>query len=143
MVRSSARFLGIVPDGASLLIAVDDDNGGIQIENQTVALLWKCEQVRSETVVKANDSPYCIRGQSLQKSPNGGLIGKSFQTEHLKKGTVVLEYFRFVDTTQTHNYCVNERKQNIDMVVIGCSLKGWNISLQQSMQIEPFAKTLY
>lgn len=142
MVTSSSLLLWIVTDFASLLFAVDRDHDRIDIECQTRGLAGQFPQIRPQTVVKPDQLSNRLRTQSLQKSPQGRLIGESLQTQHRQKRAIVLQDFGLVDSPQAHDDGVKQCQDQLGRMIKRILLNATQMSLQQSAQIQFVAKTL-
>lgn len=103
MIGAPPRLLGVVADPGFLLFAVDNDNHGVQVEDESASFVRQGEQMHPQTVVEPDDLANGFRGQTFEESSQSGLVRKLREPEHFQKGPVVLEDFGLVDAPHAHD----------------------------------------
>lgn len=142
MVGAPPMLFGIVTHPSTLVFAVDHQHRGIDIEDQTVAHLGKGKQISSQTVVKSDQLPDRLGCESFEKSPQTGLVRKTFESQHFQEGPVVLQNLGLVDTPQPHNDCEHQGQKQFGRMVFGTSLEPVNIPPNKMTKSDLVAKTL-
>lgn len=142
MVGAPAVLFGVVAHPGSLVLAVDDDDRGIDVEDQAVAHTGQSEQVNSQAVVKPDKLPDSFWRETFEEPPQTGLIGETIEPQHFQEGSVVLQDFCFVDAPESHDDGEHQGKEEFGGMVGRASLAGLNIALQQAAQAKFVAKTL-
>jgi hypothetical protein len=144
MIRSSAWFLGIVPDLRSFLFPVNRDDHRIQIEDQTCRFAWQSEQVGPQAVLKPDQLSDGLRTQSFQKSSQCGLIRKTVQAKNLQKKSIVLQDFGLVDPLHPHDNCIKQSEDQFGRMILGSILETMSLQthLDVLLEIDLFAKTM-
>ena len=142
MIGAPSVLFGIVPYLSPFLFPVDCNYHRIYIENQGGSPCWKIKQMGSEAVVQSDQPADYFGRQAFQESAQSGLVREMFQPQHFQKSSVVLQDFGLVDSPKSHNDGKNQSQNQFGGMVIGTSLEGPNIFLEQMTKSELVAKTL-
>lgn len=142
MVGTSASFFGVVANSCSLGSAIDDNNDRVQVEDQSASCVGKAEQVGPQAVVQPGQLADRFDRQALQESPQGRLIGKTPEPQHLQKGPVVLQDLGLVDSAQPHDDGKHQSHDHLGRIVKSTSVWNPHVFLNQPAQSQLVAKTL-
>ncbi len=143
MITGPSGFFGIVSYlGLFDFPAENRKNCRIQIEDETRAWFGKGKHLFAQEVVDTHDSFQFFRGNTFQEFPQGGRLGKIFQTQKAFETTVVLKNLGVVDALDSGDHTVNQRQYHFcGLIQAGLPLP-WNIPLQETPQIQFSAKPL-
>jgi len=142
VIGTSSVLFGIVPYFSSFLFPVNCNYHRIYIENQGGSPCWKIKQMGPEAVVQSDQPADYFGRQAFQEPAQSGLIWEMFQPQHFQKGAIVLQDFGLVDSPKSHNDGKDQSQNQFGGMVIGTSLEGPNIFLEQMTKSELVAKTL-
>jgi len=142
VIGTSSVLFGIVPYFSSFLFPVDCNHHRIYIENQGSSPCRKIKQMGPEAVVQSDQPADYFGRQAFQEPAQSGLIWEMFQPQHFQKGAIVLQDFGLVDSPKSHNDGKDQSQNQFGGMVIGTSLEGPNIFLEQMTKSELVAKTL-
>ncbi|MDD2710921.1 MAG: hypothetical protein PHV34_23335 [Verrucomicrobiae bacterium] len=142
MIRTSPRFFGVVSDGCFLGLSVNNNDHRVDIESQAVPFLWSGEQITSQTVVEPNQLSNLVGCQTFEKTTERRLIRKTFQPQHFQESTIVLQNFGFVDSSQSHDNCINQSQDKLRGMVASTLEIDADVLLEQFFQSQLAAKTL-
>src|SRR5262245_50177546 len=142
MVGTSPSFFGVVANSCSLGSAIDDNNDRVQVEDQSASCVGKGEQVGPQAVVKPGQLADRFDRQALQEPPQGRLIGKTLEPQHLQKGPVVLKDLGLVDYAQPHDNGEHQCHDHLGRMVKSTSVWNPHVFLNQPAQSQLVAKTL-
>ena len=142
MIGAPSVLFGIVSYFGTFLSSVDCDYYRIQIEDQCSSAFGKKKQIGSQAVVQSDQSANYLWRQALQEPAQSGLVREMLQSQHFQKGSVVLQDFGLVDSPKSHNDGKDQSQNQFGGMVIGTSLEGPNIFLEQMTKSELVAKTL-
>ena len=142
MVGPAPRLLGVVSHASAFGPTVDNDDRGVHIEDEGVALMGQGEQIGAQAVVKTHQLSNAFGRKTLQEPAQGALVGKSLQPEHLQESAVVLQNVGLVDTAQAHNDHEEQGHDQLGRVIDRSSLPLVHMLLKKPAQLQPFAKSL-
>jgi len=142
MVGPAAWLLGVVSHASPFGPAVDDQDRGVHIEDERVALMGQGEQIGAQTVVKTHQLSNAFGRKALQEPAQGALVGESLQSEHLQKSAVVLQNVGLVDAPKPHDHGVHKRQDHLREMIFRTPLRQSDIVLEALPQPEFVAKTL-
>jgi hypothetical protein len=117
MVGTSPPLLGIVTHSGTLLMAIDREDDRIQVPNQPAGDLGHAEEFGAQLVVQMRYLANGVRGETLKKSAQGGLVGEGVKTQQVQEGAVVLEDLRFVEPPQSGDDGKEQGHRQVDRAV--------------------------
>jgi len=136
------RLLGVVSHASTFGPTVDNDDRGVHIEEEGVALVGQGEQIGAQAVVKTYQWSNTFGRKALHEAAQGALVGESLQPEHLQKSPVVLKDVGLVDTAQSHNDRTKQGHNQLGRVICARAATHFDIALNQVPQAQLVAKTL-
>ena len=142
MVGPAARLLGVVSHASTFGSTVDNEDRGVHIEDEGVALMGQGEQIGAQAVVKTYQLSNAFGSKALQEPAQGALVGESLQPEHLQKSAVVLKDVGLVDAAQSHNDREEQGHNQLGRVIRAGAATHVDIALDQAPQPQLVAKTL-
>ena len=142
MVGPTPRLLGVVSHASTFGSTVYNDDRGVHIEDEGVALMGQGEQIGAQAVVKAYQLSNGFGSKTLQEPAQGALVGKSLHPEHLQESAVVLQNVGLVDAAQSHDHGVHKRQDHLRGMIFRTPLRRSDVVLEPLPQSEFVAKTL-
>lgn len=142
MVRSAPWLLGVVSYASAFGPTVDNEDRGVHIEDEGVALMGQGEQIGAQAVVKTYQLSNGFGRKALQEPAQGALVGKSLHPQHLQKSAVVLKDVGLVDAAQSHNDCEEQGHNQFGRAIGAASAAHFGIALHQAPEPQLVAKTL-
>ncbi len=106
-------FLGVVTHFGKLGFSIDREHDRIQIEDQGGSGFGQRKQLGSELIVQGDELTNGFWGKPFEKSPEGGLIGETRETQERKENAVVLQDFGLVDSSQSRHDGIQESENEI------------------------------
>jgi len=142
MVGPAAWLLGVVSYASAFGPTVDNEDRGVQIEDEGVALMGQGEQIGAQAVVKTHQLSNTFGRKAFQEPAQGALVGESLQPEHLQKSAVVLQNVGLVDTSKPHDHGVHKRQDHLRGMIFRTPLRQSDVVLEPLPQPQFVAKTL-
>jgi len=143
MIRAAALLFGIVANPGSLLMAIEGQDHGVQIEDQTGGNFGEPEELAPQLVVQTDQLADGFDRQALQKPAQRGLIRKTTEPKKIDEGSVVLQQLGLVDAAQPGDRRVEQSQDQVGRTVIGVALRQLDLALEQSPQAKSLAKTVH
>src|SRR6266581_3280458 len=143
MIRAAALLFGIVANPGSLLMAIEGQDHGVQIEDQTGGNFGEPEELAPQLVVQTDQLADGFDRQALQKPAQRGLIRKTTEPKKIDEGSVVLQQLGPVDAAQPGDRRVEQSQDQVGRTVIGVALRQLDLALEQSPQAKLLTKTVH
>ena len=140
--RNGGPFSGGCNLCAPLLLAIDRQNNGIQVELQLRPRLRQCEQLGPQLIVQANYLAYRRGRQAYEEAAQCGLIRESFQSDQRQKQSVVMENLGFIHALKAGNQDVEQRHDHVLGSVINPAGRGLETALEATAQTQLVTKPL-
>ena len=142
MIGPAAVLLGVVTDASPFGLAVDRENGGVDVEDQSMPEPGQGEQMNPEAVVKPGQLPNRLGRQPFEEPPQRHLVWELLESQHFQECAVVLEDIRLVDAAKAHDDAEHQSQEKFRRVVDVPLGRSREMPLQQTTQSELLAKTL-
>ena len=140
--RPAPRLFGVVSHASTFGPTVDNDDRGVHIEDEGVALIRQSKQIGAQAVVKTYQLSNAFGSKALQEAAQRALVGESLQPQHLQKSAVVLKDVGLVDAAQSHNDGEEQGHNQLGRVIRAGAATHVDIALDQAPQPQLVAKTL-
>jgi len=96
----------------------------------------------AQPVVQPNQFADRLGWQSLQEATKRRLIGKTFQPQQRKEGSIVLQDFGLIDAAQPCDQRIDQHQKQIAGMEIAAPIRNRHIALQPVTQAQAVAKTM-
>lgn len=108
MVGTPSPFLGIVADLGKLGFAIESQDYGIQVEDETGSGLGESKEYGSKLIVQSHQLADGLGGKSFEKAAQSRLIGEFRESQQREEGSVVLQDLGLVDSSQASDDHIKE-----------------------------------
>lgn len=106
-------FARIVADAGLLLMPVQDQNGRVQVEDDTPLRLRALPELRQQAVVDSTQLGQSANPQSAQEPSQRAGIGINRQASESLENTIAPQEIRRVEATEPENGRVQKRQQHL------------------------------
>ena len=113
LIRRAASLFGVEPDTGSLLLAIDRDDVGIQVEDHGGKRVGFHEELSSESVVERLKGTQAARAEAFQKSSEGGWIWEGRKIGQILEDPILLQEDVGFDPSQSENDRVENGENGI------------------------------
>ncbi len=119
VVRRPTALDRVVADPCALLIAIDHQDGGVDIEDQPRRPVWSCRHARQEAIVQGAQLRQCRRGHAQQESPQRGRVRIGVQSREVLEHAVLPQQLGRLDALQPEDHRIEQCQQHLaDAVAI-------------------------
>src|SRR6266705_247990 len=143
VIRAAAFLFGIVANPGFLLMAIEGQDHGVQIEDQTGGSFGEPEELAPQLVVQTDQLADGFDRQTLQKPAQRGLIWKTTEPEKIEEGSVVLQQLGLVDAAQPGDRRVEQSQDQVGRTVVGVALRQLDLALEPPPQVKLLTKTVH
>lgn len=137
VVRWSAALDRVVPDPSRLLLAVDNEDGRIDIEDQPRRPVWAGGHPRQEPVVHGSQLGQCRRCHPQQESPQRRRIWIGVEPREVLEHAVLSQQLSRLDPFQSQDHRIEQREQHLADAVAVVSLHHADIHGQRVLEPNP------
>ena len=117
--RMVRRLDRVVAHPCALLVAIDDQNGGVDIEDQPYRPVWSCRHMHQEAIVQGVQFWQCRRGHRQQESPHCGRVRIGVQPREVLENAVRPQQLDRLDAVQPKDHRIEQCQQHLaDAVTI-------------------------
>jgi len=137
MVGRSSALDGVVTDPSLLLLAVDDEHGRVDVQDES---RWDSPMDREavkKTVVQSAQPREDGRGDAQQEAPQGGCIGIAWQSSEILKDAILAEQLGCLDAVEPEENGIEQRQKHLADAVAVVALMESNIGGQRVLEPDP------
>ena len=113
LIRRTTSLFGVEPDASSLLLAIDRDHVGIQVEDHGGKRVGFHEELSSESVVERLKGTQAARAEAFQKSSEGGWIWEGRKIGQILEDPILLQEDVGFDPSQSENDRIKNREDGV------------------------------
>jgi len=113
LIGGTPSLLGVEPDFGPLLVAIDRQDLGIQVEEDGGEGSGLHEKMTSPSIVEISEGGEAPGAEALQKSPQGGGVGIGGKAGQILEDTVLLQEEVGLDPSQSEEDRIENRQDRI------------------------------
>ena len=113
MIRRPAPLAGVVADPGLLLEAVDDQHGGVHVEDQPAGDPRLDGHALQEAILPSSEFRERRRGRPQQEAAERGRLGITRQARQVLKDAILAEQLRGFEAFQAEDHRVEQRQQHL------------------------------
>jgi len=137
MIRGAPAFDGVVADARAFLLAVDDQDRRIDIEQQPSGSARPFGQALKEIVVQCAQARHHARRGAQQKSSQGARVGIVGQASQILEDTVLPQQLRGLDPLEPKHHRVQQRQEHLPNAVAVVALLEAQILRDRMLEPDP------
>ena len=122
VVRRSAALDRVVADPCPVLVAIDHQDSGVDIEDQPRRPVWAGRHPRKKAVVQGAQLGQRRRRHPQQEAPQGRRIRIGVEPREVLEHAVLSQQLRCLDPFQSQDHRIEQREQHFADAVVGVSL---------------------
>jgi len=137
MIRGPSTLDRVVADLGLLLLAVEDEDGRIDIEDQPRGPAWPHRHQRQKPIVQPAQLRQYARCRPKQEAPHGRRIGIAVQAGQILEDAIVLKKLGRLDPSEAEDHRIQHRQDHLPNSVARVALAASELLCEGVFQSNP------